>query len=175
MKPRFFWVASAAWMVGAVCACSKPDPPGPSHGNPMPVGTVATSRSAGTWTSHGSSACQQFITPEFANELFENANGKSSRLSDWSCSFDTPDGKSINLVLIDASAGTFDADPNVQRATPIGGIGEKAVRTAAGVEAYKAQRGICQIDVMPPFGLKLKGEALTQKLGELCNKLFALP
>ncbi|MEO7051624.1 MAG: hypothetical protein ABI128_08155 [Rhodanobacter sp.] len=175
MKPRFLWLVSAAWMLGTTCACSSSAPSGPADGKPKPVGSGAASRNTGTWTSHGSSACQEFITPEFASQLFDNANGTSSRLSDWSCSFDTPDGKSINVVLIDASAGTFDSDPNVQGATPAHGIGDKAVRTASGVEAYKAQRGICQIDVMPPFGLKLQSEQLTNKLGELCNKLFALP
>ncbi|MEO8779767.1 MAG: hypothetical protein ABI389_13980 [Rhodanobacter sp.] len=100
--------------------------------------------------------------------------GTSNRLSDWSCSFDTPASDSISIVLIDASAATFDADPNAQGAAPISGIGDKAVRTVTGVEAYKAHHGICQIDVVRPFSIKLKGEALAKKLGEVCNKLFAL-
>ena len=34
---------------------------------------------------------------------------------------------------------------------------------------------ICSIYVKPPFGNKIKGEAMAQKLGEVCTKLFALP
>lgn len=43
-----------------------------------------------------------------------------------------------------------------------------------GVRAVKGDR-FCNIYVKPPFGNKIKGEAIAQKLGEVCNKLFALP
>jgi hypothetical protein len=58
---------------------------------------------------------------------------------------------------------------------PLPGVGDKAVRSATGVEAVKGNDRMCGIDVMPPFGNKLSGDALAQKLGEICNKLFALP
>ena len=34
---------------------------------------------------------------------------------------------------------------------------------------------ICTVYVKPPYGNKLKGDALALKLGEVCNKLFSLP
>lgn len=174
MNLRFLSAVLMAASLGPIGACSQSGSPGSS--NPNGSGASAPEASLGSvdWSSHGSTACSQYLTPDLVGQIFDNPNGESKRLSDWSCSFDISDGYSIDIVLITAGAATFDADPNAQGATPVNGIGDKAVRTVTGIEAYKAHRGICQIDATPPFRAKLKGDALAQKLGEVCNKLFAL-
>ena len=69
----------------------------------------------------------------------------------------------------------IETDSTTINGTPLAGVGDKAVRTREdGVQAVKRDR-ICAIWVKPPFGNKLKGDAMAKKLGEVCNELFALP
>ena len=156
-------------------ACSQPTSHAPVGPNSDASSASTTTSNSISWSSNGSTACAQYLTPEFVGQVFDKPTGESKRLSDWSCSYDTPGGSNISITLIDAGASSFDTDPNAQGATPVSGIGDKAVRTTTGIEAYKSRHGICQIDVMPPFAVKLKGDALASELGEVCNKLFALP
>ena len=112
--------------------------------------------------------------------VFNGANGKSEKTGQRSCTFATDhqpdrDYSTINILLLNGTSDTFDMDVETRNGTPIQGIGDKAVRTQEdGVQAVKGNR-ICNIYVKPPYGNKLKGDALAQKLGEVCNKLFALP
>ena len=174
MNGRLVSAAVIVWSLGATAACSPPASQDPVGANPDTANTSTGNHAGANWDTHGSTACAEYITPDFAGQIFDNAAGENRKDSAASCSFHSAVGSNIYIALIIAGAATFDADPNAQGAAPVSGIGDKAVRTATGIEAYKAHHGICQIDVTPPLGLKLDGEALAQKLGDVCNKLFAL-
>ena len=81
----------------------------------------------------------------------------------------------ITISLRDGGSSVFETDSTTRNGSPIQGIGDSAVRTQEdGVQALKGDR-ICSIFVKPPNGNKLSGDAMAQELGQVCNKLFALP
>jgi hypothetical protein len=57
------------------------------------------------------------------------------------------------------------------------GVGDAAFWNHAGaLSAVKGHERGCNISVIgEAYGMKLQDEALAQKLGQVCNKLFALP
>lgn len=177
MNLRLLSTAVLACTLGATASCTQSGSHDLASTNPNAASHSTADNASADWENQGSTACQQYLTPQFVGQIVDKPSGQSERLSDASCSFRTSEGTGTNItiVLIDAGASAFDGDPNTQGGTRLTGIGDKAVRTHGGIEAYKSQRGICQIDVSPPFGDKLTGDALAQKLGEVCNKLFALP
>jgi len=134
------------------------------------------STSGSGWIANGATACGKYLTPDVVGAIFKNAVGKTKKLSGQACSFDTTDFSSISITLIQGGPATLDAHMKyLTNPIPLAGVGDKAVRDATGIEAVKGNDRMCDIDVMPPFGNKLSGEALAQKVGEICNKLFALP
>jgi hypothetical protein len=163
----------------ALLACSHEAPPsgGPAASSASAeTGTAKSSAAgAGQWIANGATACDTYLTPDVVGQIFAKTDGHAKRLSGQACAYETPEGSNITITLIAAGRASFDSDPNKQGATVINGVGDNAVRTASGIEAFKDGKGICQLDVMPPFGNKLSGDALAQTVGEVCNKLFALP
>ena len=136
----------------------------------------ATPKDGQLWVANGATACEKYLTPDFVGQIFKDPAGHAKKLSAQGCSFDTPDFASITIMLTAGGPSVFDAHQKyLTNPVPLSGVGDKAVRTASGVEAVKGQNRMCTIDVMPPFGNKLSGDALARKVGELCNKLFALP
>lgn len=128
------------------------------------------------WVANGGDACEKYLTSDFVGQIFKSPAGHAKKLSAQGCSFETPDYASINITLTAGGPSVFDAHQKyLSNPVPLSGVGDKAVRTASGIEAVKGQNRMCGVDVMPPFGNKLSGEALAKKLGELCNRLFALP
>jgi len=128
------------------------------------------------WPNNGAIACEKYLTPDFVGQIFKNPAGHAKKLSAQGCSFETPDFASINITLSSAGPAVFAAHQKyLSNPVPLSGVGDKAVRTASGIEAIKGQNRMCGIDVVPPFGNKLSGEALAKKVGEICNKLFSLP
>lgn len=142
--------------------------------------TPATSTDAGAWVNNGASACGKYLTPDVTGAVFKSPAGQSHQSDSRSCTFETAhppnsDFSTINIYLRDGGADSFDMDPTTRNGTPLQGVGDKAVRTLEdGVQAVKGAR-ICSITVKPPFGNKIKGEAMAQELGQVCTKLFALP
>lgn len=147
----------------------------PGH-DPQAQTTAGSNASAGNaWIANGASACEKYLTPEFVARIFKNVNGHSKKLNSQGCNFENADFSSINITLMAAGPAVFDAHMQyLTNPVPLAGVGDRGVRSATGVEAVKGQDRMCSIDVMPPFGNKLSGEALAQKTGEICNKLFAL-
>lgn len=164
-----------AGLLCAIAACS----PGTSapDGTPQAPKTAAGDAPAGNaWIANGASACDRFLTPEVVGQVFKNANGHNKKLSAQGCSFENADFSSISITLMAAGPAALDAHMKyLAEPVPLAGVGDRAVRSATGIEAVKGQDRMCSIDVMPPFGNKLSGEALAQKTGEICNQLFALP
>ena len=159
-------------MRGIVIACAMCTAAGCTQGNQA---SAAPANAAG-WVANGARACDEYLTPEFVGAIFKNPAGHSKKLSAQTCSFETPDFASISITLAAAGPAAFAAHQQyLSDPVPLSGVGDKAVRTDTGIEAIKGNDRMCGIDVMPPFGNKLKGEALARNLGELCNKLFALP
>jgi hypothetical protein len=158
----------------AITACSRgTSAPGGDQPAPKTAGGDAPAGSA--WIANGATACEKYLTPEFVAQIFRNAAGSRKTLSAQACSFETPDFASINITLSAAGPSVFDAHQKyLTDPVPLAGVGDRAVRSATGIEAVKGRDRMCGIDVMPPFGNRLSGEALARKTGEICNKLFAL-
>lgn len=99
-------------------------------------------------------------------------------MSIQACSFTTSDdGGSISITLSNAGPAAFDAyqkylvDPQ-----PLSGVGDRASQSVTGIDAVKGGDRSCSIDAGgAPGSLRLKGAELGQKLGAICNQLFALP
>lgn len=178
-------IASAACVLCAIGACShsaSPSSTSPADPADNAAQTSATSNSTDgdEWVHNGATACDKYLTPDFVGQIFKNPAGQNKKSDSQNCTFETahqPDSdfSTIYIYLQNGTPDTFDMDPTVRNGTPIQGVGDKAVRTQEdGVTAVKGDRK-CNIFVKPPFDDKLKGEAMAQKLGEVCNKLFALP
>jgi hypothetical protein len=160
----------------ALVACSQDAAPLAAGNSERASQTIATGGASSDWISNGATACDKYLTPDLVDQIFPNPAGHAKKLGAQGCSFETPDFASINITLSAGGPSVFDAHQKYLTApVPLSRVGDRAVRTATGIEAVKGADRMCGIDVMPPFGNKLKGDALAQKLGEVCNTLFALP
>ncbi|MGH6739466.1 MAG: hypothetical protein ACREDY_10650 [Bradyrhizobium sp.] len=131
---------------------------------------------ASTWIANGGTACNRFLTPDVVGKIFKNPAGESKKSTEQGCRFETPDFAMISITLTAGGPAVLDAHMKyLDNPLPLSGVGDKAVRTRSGIEAVKGNDRMCGIDVMPPFGNKISGEALALELGAICNKLFALP
>ncbi|MGH8212610.1 MAG: hypothetical protein ACREPP_05195 [Rhodanobacteraceae bacterium] len=167
-----------ASMAYAMVACTQ----GASASGGNGAGTSAASATGAAadtqgWIANGATACDKYLTPDFVGQIFKSSAGHSKKLGAQGCQFEAPDFASISITLAAGGLAVFDAHQKyLDNPTPLPGVGDKAVRfNKTSIEAVKGANRMCGIDVMPPFGNKLSGEALAQKLGEVCNKLFALP
>ena len=168
--------AATACAVCVLVACSHGTSTPAQSGStaPSPGGTAAPAANA--WTANGATACDRYLTPAIVAEILKNPAGHSKPTSAWSCSYETSDDSSIGITLM--AVGTAGLDAHLKYLVdpaPLAGVGDKAVRTAIGIEAAKGANRTCSIDAIPPFAMKVSGEALAQKLGAICNQLFALP
>lgn len=158
-----------------LAACSQghmgPAAPGKAAGQDAPGSTKA-------WTANGATACARFLKPEVTSALLTHPAGHPKTLSEQSCAYETDDHSgSIGITLSGAGPDAFDhyqqflVDPQ-----PLPGVGDKASRSVTGIDAVKGSDRTCTIDAVgPPGATKLTGAALAQKLGAVCNALFALP
>ena len=151
-----------------------------SHGASTDAHGSATSASASStqaaWIANGATACDTYLTPAVVADILKNPTGRTKQLSAWSCAYKTTDFANISITL--TPAGTAGLDRHIgflPDPTPLAGVGDKAVRTSLGIEAAKGTDRMCSIDITPPFAAKQSGEAPAQKLGPICNALFALP
>lgn len=168
----------AAGMTCTIAACSR-GAPTPAGGGGAPASASGTSTAATTgWIANGSTACEKYLTPDVVAAILSNPAGQSKQLSAQACTYETSDNTgNISITLAAAGPEAFDrhqeflADPH-----PLAGVGDKASRSLIGIEAVKGQDRMCTIDAGgPPGSTRLTGEPLAQKLGEICNRLFALP
>jgi hypothetical protein len=167
----------------AIAACSQGA--GSSSGANAATGadgTATGSASGGssggkTWIANGATACARYLTPDVVAEILTQPAGKSDKLSPQACSFNATNYSSIAITLMAAGPETFDHyQQSLVNPVPLAGVGDKASRSAIGIDAVKGTDRMCTIDVTgAPGSTRLHGEALAQKLGQICNKLFALP
>jgi len=124
------------------------------------------------WTANGATACEKYLTPDVVAAILRNPAGHPRRLDANSCNVGP-----IYISLIVADIDIFRAElPRIFQAHPIGGIGDGAYWNGAGaLSAVKGHNRGCDISVIDPGAPKIHNAELGQKLGDVCNKLFAIP
>lgn len=130
------------------------------------------------WVNNGAHACERYLSHDVVAAILNNPDGASKALSVQACSYSTSNNAgSIAITLSNAGPSAFDAyqkylaDPQ-----PLQGVGDKASQSLIGIDAVKGADRSCSIDAGgAPGSLRLKGAELGQKLGAICNQLFALP
>ena len=156
-----------AWIVCVVAACSQ-GATAPSTASPLGSATA----SAQGWIANGASACERYLTPDVVAAILRNLAGPTRRIDGQSCNTGA-----IYISLIVADIDVFRLEvPRIVGTHPFAGVGDGAYWNAAGtsVAAVKGHTRGCHIGVIGA-ATKIQDEALAQKLGEICNKLFALP
>ncbi len=156
----------------ALAACTQStSTPGKNGGRAAP-----SSATGAYWIANGATACDTYLTTAVVAGILKKPAGHTKKLSPQACAYETADFASISITLM--GGGTTSLDLHMKYLVdpvPVAGIGDKAVRTMVGIEAAKGADRMCSIDVTPPFATTTSGEALAQKLGAICNQLFALP
>jgi hypothetical protein len=136
-------------------------------------GPGSASANAPTWTANGASACEKCLAPDVVAAILLRPGGHAERVDAHSCHTG-----SIYIGLKAANVDVFRQEvPRIAFAHPMAGVGDAAFWNPAGaVSAVKAPNRGCDISVVgAPDVTKIRDEALGRKLGEICNKLFALP
>lgn len=141
-----------------------------------PAASGAVGNSASGFASRGGDACAKYLTPDVVSAILDGKTGPATKLSPQGCSVSTLDnGGSISITLNAASSQAFDAfqkyltDPK-----PLAGVGDRAVQSMTGISSIKSPNMGCDIDAGgAPGSLKIHGAALGQKLGEICNRIYA--
>ena len=136
-----------------------------------PGGAWASTDSGKNWTANGATACERYLTPDVVAAILGAPAGPAARLDADFCHTG-----SIYIHLTVANIDVFRQEiPNIAFAHPMTGVGDAAFWNQAGaLSAVKRPDRRCDISVVGPPP-KIHDAALAQKLGEICNKLFALP
>lgn len=146
----------------------------PSTASPSATGSAATGQD---WTSNGATACDKYLTPDVVAEILTYPAGHVSPNGEHSCGFQGAYASiwiTLNLQDIDV----FRAErPRIVGTHPLSGVGDDAYWNEAGaISAVKGHKRGCDMSVVGARGsTKIHDEELGKKLGEICNKLFALP
>jgi hypothetical protein len=132
---------------------------------------LAAADGGSAWIANGATACEKYLTPDVVAAILRNPAGKPRRLDAHSCNVGP-----IYISLIVADIDVFRAElPRIFQAHSIGGIGDGAFWNGAGaLSAVKGHDRGCDISVIDPGAPKIHNAELGQKLGEICNKLFAI-
>jgi hypothetical protein len=150
---------------GTSAGCSQSAPPVEIHG-------------AGSWIANGAGACNRYLSHGVVAAILNNPAGANKTLSPQACSYSTSDsGGTITITLTNAGPLAFDAyQKYLVNPQPLPGVGDKASQSMIGIVAVKGTDRNCSIDAGgAPDALRMRGAELGQKLGEICNQLFALP
>jgi hypothetical protein len=124
------------------------------------------------WTNNGATACQKLLTPDVLASILRNPAGQPRRLDSNSCNVG-PIYISLKVADIDVFRQEI---PRIFGAHPISGFGDGAYWNEAGAfSAVKGHDRGCDISVIDPGAPKIRNAELGQKLGAICNKLFAIP
>lgn len=156
----------------SLSACSQGASGSPGDGVSAAVAApAAASAGSNNWIANGASACEKYLTPDVVAAILLNPAGKPERLDADSCH-----AGSIYISLKVADIDAYRQElPLIAGTHPMAGVGDGAYWNAAGaVSAVRGHDRGCDISVIGA-PTKIQGAALGQKLGEICNKLFALP
>ncbi|HEX4494587.1 MAG TPA: hypothetical protein VIE43_02870 [Thermoanaerobaculia bacterium] len=124
------------------------------------------------WTANGATACEKFLTPDVVAAILRSPAGAAQRIDASSCH-----AGPIYISLNNSNIDVFRQEvPRIVGAHTMAGVGDGAFWNQAGaVSAVKGHDRGCDISVIDPGAPKIHGEALGQKLGAVCNRLFGLP
>ena len=145
------------------------------------IGTNVSDDSA--WQTNGGTACDKYITPDLVAEVLNMPAGKIEHTNPETCKVGAPDWHnpaSIQITLgSHSNPGLFKATEQLrENLVPLPGVGDMATRsgnrTYVLVDALKGDHRSCSITAMVSSA-PLKSELMAQKLGAICNELFALP
>jgi hypothetical protein len=127
---------------------------------------------SGAWIDNGATACEKFLTPDVVATILRTPAGHPRRLDAHSCNVGP-----IYITLKVADIDIFRPEvPRIYGAHPINGVGDSAFWNQAGaLSAVKGHDRGCDISVIDPGAPKIHNAELGQKLGDICNKLFAIP
>jgi hypothetical protein len=134
------------------------------------VSANAGSTTGQAWMANGGSACEKYLTPEVLAAILIKPVGTAERLDATSCR-----AAGVYISLQVSSVQRFKLQlPQIIGTHPLVGVGDMAYWNQAGaVSAVKGNDRGCAISVIGAPA-KIHDEALGLKLGEICNKLFAL-
>jgi hypothetical protein len=131
------------------------------------------SSSGSNWITNGATACEKYLTPDVVAAILRIPAGHPQRLDAHSCHAGI-----VYIYLKVADIDVFRPElPLIAGAHLMAGVGDGAYWNEAGaVSAVKGHDRGCDISIVGvPQQMKIHGAALGQKLGEICNHLFALP
>lgn len=139
-----------------------------------PSGSVRND--AGDFASRGGDACGKYLTPDIVSSILNGPTTPAKKLSPQGCNVTTVDNAgTISITLTAATPQAFDAyQKYLSNPTPLAGVGDRAVQSTTGISSIKGSNEGCDIDAGgAPGSLKIHGPALGQKLGEICNRIYA--
>jgi hypothetical protein len=125
------------------------------------------------WVSNGSSACAKYLTPDILAAILTKPDGAAEKIDANSCHTGF-----VYISLAVNNVETFKLElPRIVGVNMMTGVGDLAYWNHAGaISAVKGHDRGCEISVLNgPYMAKIHDEELGKKLGEICNKLFALP
>ena len=126
-----------------------------------------------TWIANGATACEKYLKPDVVASILNAPAEPPKRLDAHSCHTGL-----IYIYLKVADIDVFRLElPRIAGTHTMAGVGDGAYWNEAGaVSAVKGHDRGCDISVVAaPGQTKIQGAALGQKLGGICNQLFALP
>jgi hypothetical protein len=124
------------------------------------------------WIDNGATACEKYLTHDVVAAILVDPAGPPRRLDAHSCNFGM---MYITLKVADIDAFRQEL-PMIAGVHRISGVGDGAYWNEAGaLSAVKGHDRGCDISVIVPGAAKIHNAELGQKLGDICNKLFALP
>jgi hypothetical protein len=147
-----------------------------ASGGGASASSASGSRASGDFASRGGDACDKYLTAAVVASILDGPTRPPKKLSAQSCSVTTTDdGGTISITLNSATPQSFDAyQKYLVNPKPLAGVGDKAVQSMIGISSIKGSNTGCDIDAGgAPGSLKLHGEALGQKLGAICNAIYA--
>ena len=124
------------------------------------------------WTANGATACEKYFTPEFVAAVLGGRPEAAKRTGPNMCTagylYITLDVKDVNEFRREL--------PRIAGVHPMTGVGDVAYWNGSGaITAVKGPNRECVVGVLVQQFAKIHDAELGQKLGEICNKLFALP
>jgi hypothetical protein len=155
---------------GLAAACAALSIAACAHG--APASRDATPAYGQSWADNGAGACEKYLTPDVVAAILLTPAGHPQRLDAHSCH--------LGIIYISLKAADVDVFrlelPRIAGVHLMAGVGDSAYWNEAGaLSAVKGHARGCDISVLVPGQAKIHAAALGQKLGEICNKLFALP
>jgi len=139
-----------------------------------PSNSAAEPSRDAAWNANGATACERFLTPAVMSAVLNDPSGPPTKDSATSCH-----RGAIYIELRSQDPAALKREiPRIAFAHPLTGVGDAAYWNDAGATtAAKAPDRGCVVQAILAVSVhdtKITGEALGQKLGEVCNTLFAL-